>query len=146
MGVSFERARQTFGSVEEMRSQVGRLRRSVKRLQSRCGTSTRSFSRTLTDHDMTHPERWDDLLMQKTMLEKQEKQLQQVQEQVEELINCLPNPRWRMVMRGHYLDGLSLADVAQELSDTTGRIFTPTQVYGMHYRALEAAEKLLPRS
>ena len=135
MEQTYGHARQTLEAVEEMRSQVGRLRRSVKRLQSRCGTSTRSFSRTLTDHDMTHQEHWDDLLMQKTMLEKQEKQLQQVQEQVEELINCLPNPRWRMVMRGHYLDGLSLADVARELTRTTGREFTADQIYGFHRRA-----------
>lgn len=121
-------------SVEEQRCQVERLRRSVDRLQMRCGTPSgaEGLLTFLTD--------------QRDMLAVQEQKLRELEERVERWIAMLPMPRWRMVMRAHYLDGMDFFQITEELSQVTGRTFTINQIYRFHRLALEAAEELWPLS
>lgn len=139
-------ARQALESIEEARSQVGRLRRSVKALQSKCTGSVSRPGSAIGSHHSTHPELWDLLADRKSLLQQKEQQLQQMEDQLDQWIDLLPRPRWRMVLRCHYLDGMELSDVAQELTRSTGREFTAHQIYRFHRLALEAADKLWPLS
>ncbi|MBQ9967810.1 MAG: hypothetical protein IJO88_03710 [Oscillospiraceae bacterium] len=131
-------------SVEEQRCQVERLRRSVDRLQARCGTVVSAWG-------SGHPARSkgpEDLLTfladQKDMLAVQEEKLRELEAKIESWIGLLPMPRWRMVIRAHYLDGMDFFQITEELSRITGRDFTINQVYRFHRLALEAAEELWP--
>ena len=139
-------ARQALESIEEARSQVGRLRRSVKALQNKCTGSVSRMGSSIGSQHSTHPEMWDALADRKTLLEEKERQLQALEQRMDHWIDLLPRPRWRMVLRCHYLDGLELSEVAQELTRSTGREFTPHQVYRFHRMALDAADKLWPLS
>lgn len=139
-------ARRALESIEEARSQVGRLRRSVNTLQSRCTSRTSRLGSGYSSGMSSKPELWDLLADQKSLLEKKEQQLRQLEDRMEQWIDLLPRPRWRMVLRYHYLDGMELSEVAQELSKSTGREFTMNQIYRFHRSALEAADKLWPLS
>lgn len=146
MGQSFTRAKKALEAVEETRSQVGRIRRSVKMLQNRCGASTSQFGSYTAERQVPHTEKWDILADRKSLLQEKEQQLRSMETQMEHWIDLLPNPRWRMVLRYHYLDGMELSEVARELTQTTGREFTNAQVYRFHRKALEAAEQIWPLS
>ena len=135
-------ARQALESIEEARSQVGRLRRSVRTLQNKCTGSVSRPGHVIGSHHSSHPELWDALADQKTLLAKKEQQLQALEQKMDHWIDLLPRPRWRMVLRCHYLDGLELSEVARELTRTTGREFSTHQVYRFHRMALDAADKL----
>ena len=137
-------ARQALESIEEARSQVGRLRRSVNTLQNKCTGTVSRPGHAIGSRHSSHPELWDALADQRTLLEKKERQLQELEQKMDHWIDLLPRPRWRMVLRCHYLDGLELSEIAQELSRTTGREFTMHQVYRFHRMALDAADKLWP--
>lgn len=135
-------ARKALESIEEARSQVGRLRRSVQQLQSKCTGGVSNYSGMPTGHRADHPALWDTLAERKTLLEEQEKQLRELEDKMEGLIDLLPHPRWRMVLRCHYMDSMELPDVAQELTKSTGREFTMNQIYRFHRKALDAADEL----
>ena len=137
-------ARQALEAVEEARSQVGRQRRTVDMLRSRCTGRVSRLGTSASGRNGPHPELWDALADQSTLLEKREKQLSQLEQRLEGWIDLLPKPRWRMVLRCHYLDGMELPEVAQELSRSTGREFSMNQIYRFHRQALEAADKLWP--
>ena len=139
-------ARKALESVEEARSQVGRLRRSVHTLQGRCTSRTSRLGAASTGKSSPYPELWDFLADQRSLLEQKEKQLRQLEERMERWIDLLPKPRWRMVLRYRYLDGMELPEVAQELSKNTGREFSMNQIYRFHRSALDAADKLWPLS
>lgn len=139
-------AKKALESVEEARSQVGRLRRSVNALQSRCTSRTSRLGAQYSSQMASKPELWDLLADQKSLLEQKEQQLRQLEDRMERWIDLLPRARWRMVLRYHYLDGMELPEVAQELSKSTGREFSMNQIYRFHRSALEAADKLWPMS
>lgn len=137
-------ARQALEALEEARSQVGRLRRSVKLLQDRCTSVTHNYGSSGGSHSSTHQEIWDVLADRRTVLEKKEQQLLALEEKLERWIDLLPRPRWRMVLRFHYIDGLELSEVAQELSRATGREFSKDQIYRFHRKALDSANQIWP--
>ena len=137
-------ARQALEALEEARSQVGRLHRTVKMLQSRCTSTVRSYSQSGGPRNSTHQDLWDTLADQQSLLEQKQRQLQELEQQLENWIDLLPRPRWRMVLRYHYIDAMDLSEVAQELSSTTGREFSKNQIYRFHRNALDAANKLWP--
>jgi len=137
-------ARQRLQSVEEARSQVGRLRRSVNALQNKCTGTVSKPGSSFTSRHSTHPELWDQLADQKTLLLEKEQQLQHLEQQLDTWIDLLPKPRWRMVLRYHYLDGLELSEIAREMTRSTGREFSSHQIYRFHRLALDAADKIWP--
>ena len=47
-----------------------------------------------------------------------------------------------MVLRCRYLDGMSMQEIADELTRVTGRSFSVYQIYRLHSAALGAAEDL----
>ncbi|MBP3634156.1 MAG: hypothetical protein J6J43_06255 [Oscillospiraceae bacterium] len=141
------RAKQALEAVEEARCQVGRLRRTVKLLQSKCtDVGVSRYGARAGSTMMLHPEKWDALVEQQKLLEQEEEKLRKLEQQLESWIDLLPKPRWRMVLRCHYLDGMELSDVVGTLSRDTGREFTRDQVYKLHRGALKAAENLWPLS
>lgn len=133
-------------SVEEQRCQVGRLRRSVKSLQARCGAAVSTWGATAPDRSRGPEELLTLLADQKDLLAAEERRLWELESKIEAWIGLLPVPRWRMVLRSHYLDGLEFGEIAEELSRATGRRFTMNQIYRFHRLALEAAEELWPLS
>ena len=135
-------ARKALEGIEEARSQVGRLRRDVRQLQSKCTGGVGNYSGLPAGHRSDHPELWDALADRKSLLEEKEKQLRELEDKMEGLIDLLPRPRWRMVLRCHYMDSMELSDVAQELTKTTGREFSMHQIYRFHKKALDAADEL----
>jgi len=137
-------ARQALEALEEARSQVGRLRRTVKTLRSRCTNTVRGCERVSTSRSDVHQELWDALADQQTLLEQKERQLRELEEKLEQWIDLLPKPRWRMVLRCHYIDAMPLSEVALELTQTTGREFTKDQIYRFHRNALNAADRIWP--
>lgn len=139
-------AKRMLESVEEARSQVGRLRRSVHTLQNRCTSVTGRVGTSSIGKVSGRPELWDLLADQEKLLSQKEEQLRQLEEKMEQWINLLPRPRWRMVLRYRYLDGMELSEVAQELSRNTGREFSKNQIYRFHRAAIDAADELWPLS
>lgn len=146
MIVKMTPAKEVLLSVEELRCQVGRLRRSVKSLQTRCGAVVSSWG-TASPERSKGP---DDLLTiladQKDLLAAEERRLKELEAQVDAWIGLLPLPRWRMVLRSHYLDGLDFGQIAEEMSQCAGREFSMNQIYRFHRLALKAAGELWPLS
>lgn len=133
-------------SVEEGKSQVARLRRSVGYLQDKCTTATGRYGERASSGGQGPEDLWMKLTDRKAQLMEQEQQVQKQEQQVEQWIEQLPRPRWRMVMRCHYLDGMPLSEIAEELTTATGREFSVHQIYRLHRAALDAAEKLWPKN
>lgn len=144
MEPNWTNARRALQAVEEARAQVGRQQRTVTMLKDRCTSRVSRLGSSISGNGGGRPEMWDVLADQSTLLEQRQKQLAQMEKQLEGWIDLLPKPRWRMVLRSHYLDGLELPQVAQELSASTGREFSMNQIYRFHRQALEAADKLWP--
>lgn len=138
-------ARQALEALEEARSQVGRLQRTVKMLRSRCTGMVRNHDNPggSTCHS-THQDLWDALADQQSLLEQKQQQLAELEQKLERWIDRIPRPRWRMVLRFHYIDALPLSETALELTRATGREFTKDQVYRFHRNALEAADQIWP--
>jgi len=134
--------RKTLESVEEARCQAARLRRSVAYLQEKCTAATVHYGIKTKSGGQGPEELWMKLTDEKEKLQHQEDYVLRQQTLLEQRIGQLPKPRWRMVLRCHYLDGMSLPEVAEELSRATGREFSVHQVYRLHRQALGAAEKL----
>ena len=140
-------ARMALEEIEEIRSQVARLRRGVERLQAKCTGTSRSYGYRTGGGDGRGPEAtMSQLCDRRSELEAQERQLKEQEARISGWIDLLPRPRWRMVLRCRYLDGMELPEVAQELTRATGREFSVHQVYRLHREALQAAEKLWPLS
>lgn len=137
------RARHALEAVEEGRSQVARMRRTVSYLETKCTGRTSRYT-PVGGSSMGRDELLVELIDKKTALQAQEKKLQQLEEQMEAWIDLLPKPRWRMVLRYHYLEGMDLPDVAQALTTATGRSFSMSQIYRLHREALASAEALWP--
>ena len=123
-------ARRVLESAEELRSMVWCLRRNIRALEKE---DTGRFSGIR-----------EELAEKEAQLAQREKELQQLESQLRQWIDLLPCQRWRMVLRHYYLEGMGLIEVADALSKSTGRKFTSAQIYSLHFRALEAAEKLWP--
>jgi len=139
-------ARQELETVEAQRLQLARLRRNVEYLQSKCtGTTARYDLKTKTSPQQ-HSGLWDELADCRQALEEQKQQLRDREAQLEQWIDMLPKPRWRMVLRCRYLDGMELSDVARELEEATGRDISMHQVYRLHSAALRAADQMWPLS
>ena len=139
-------AKRALQSVEEVRSQVGRLRRSVKAMESRCGPAVSHWNGSGGKTVAGPNALMEALLNQQMLLDQEEKRLQKLEATIEQWINLLPHPRWRMVLRCYYLDGMELGEIARELTRSTGREFSTSQVYRFHRKALEAADRMWPLS
>ena len=145
MQKKYLRSRETLEAVEEIRSEVARMRRGVERLQAKCTGATRSYGFRTGGGDGRGPEEMmSQLCDRRSELEQWERRLREREDEVTGWIDLLPRPRWRMVLRCRYLDGMELPEVAQELTRATGREFSVHQVYRLHREALQAAEKLWP--
>lgn len=147
MELKFADVRKALESVEEARSQAARLRRSVAYLQEKCIASTGRYGiRTSSGGGQGPEDLWIQLTEEKERLQMQERQVRQQEKLLEDWIERLPKPRWRMVLRYHYLDGMALSEVAEELTQATGREFSIYQIYRLHRQALSAAERMWPLS
>ena len=138
------RSRDTLEAVEEQRLQVARLRRECRYLEDRCTGTTRSYSERSGGSRDGHSVLLDQLADKRSLLHLHQTALDRKEREIEGWIDLLPNPRWRLLLRCRYLDGMALPDVLEELEQATGRSFTMTQVYRLHSRALDAAEELWP--
>ena len=123
-------ARRALESVEELRCRVWCLQQSVQALELEAARRLPEAVQRLPD--------------QRKKLAECEDALREREEIIGRWIEKLSNHRWRMVLRYHYLEGMGLMETADAMCKCTGRPFTAAQVYGMHFRALEAAERLWP--
>lgn len=146
MDGTLNRAKGMLEGLEEVRSQVSRLRRTVKIQHSASTRGVANYGAATGQWRQAHSERWDQLVDSQLLLEEQERQLQQKEAQLEQWIDLLPKPRWRMVLRYRYLDDLDFPEVLQKMKADTGRDFSIYQIYGFHRRALAAADQLWPLS
>ena len=135
-------ARRLLENIEEQRSQVARLRRSVLSLEEKCTAATSRYGRKIASESVTQEELWTKLCDRRDSLKRQETNLQETERLLLQWIDQLPRPRWRMVLRCRYLDGMSMQEIADELSQATGRSFSVYQIYRLHSAALKAAEEL----
>lgn len=139
-------ARQLLENVEETRSQVARLRRSVRLLEEKCTGNITRYGRRGTPEGVGPEELWTKLCDRREKLTRQEGLLRDQEQVLAQWIDQLPRPRWRMVMRCRYLDGMSMTEIADELTRSTGREFSIHQVYRLHSAALSAAAELWVQS
>jgi len=138
----FADARQRLEQVEEQRSQVARLRRSVRLLEEKCTAATSRYGIRNGSDGVGREELWAKLCDRRDCLKQQEAALQESEQRISQWIDRLPRPRWRMVLRCRYLDGMSMQEIADELTRVTGRSFSVYQIYRLHSAALGAAEDL----
>ena len=138
----FADARQRLEQVEEQRSQVARLRRSVRLLEEKCTSTTTRYGTRNGSDGMGREELLAKLCDRREYLKQQETALQESEQRISQWIDQLPRPRWRMVLRCRYLDGMSMQEIADELTRVTGRSFSVYQIYRLHSAALGAAEDL----
>ena len=129
-------------TVEEIRSEVSRLRRGVRHLEEKCTARTSHYGIRGGGEGNGREELMVQLCDRRTELARKEQELAELEKQMEEWINRVPRPRWRMVLRCRYLDGMDLTDVAEELSQATGHSFSMSQIYRLHRQALESADRL----
>lgn len=137
-------AKDVLNSLEEKRAQVGRLRRVVKRMESQCSPSVSNPGVVARTASYGKRDQWEALADQRTYLQREERELRELEDLIDSWIDLLPRHRWRMVLRSYYLDSLSLENVARELTRTTGREFSTTQVYRLRRQALLAADEIWP--
>ena len=142
MRQKFVDARRLLENVEEQRSQVARLRRSVRQLEEKCTGATARYGWKTTSEGTSQEELWAKLCDRREALKRQEANLQETERLMVQWIEQLPRPRWRMVLRCRYLDGMSMQEITEELSRATGRSFSVYQIYRLHSAALAAAEEL----
>ena len=129
-------------TLEETRSQVSRLRRGVRYLEEKCTGQTSRYGIRSGADGSGREEMLIQLCDRRTELARKEQELAELEKQMEEWIDRVPRPRWRMVLRCRYLDGMDLTDVAEELSTATGHSFSMNQIYRLHRQALESADRL----
>ena len=147
MSHRYMHVRQQLEALEELGSEVARLRRGVHHLESRCmsaGISRYGFA--VTGDNREKEELWARLCDQRTALTEKEAHYREQEELVRVWIDQLPRPRWRMVLRCRYLEGMPMAEIPEVLTEATGRSFSISQIYRLHAQALSAAEKLWPVS
>lgn len=135
-------ARKLLDSIEEQRSQVSRLRRSVRSLEEKCTSATSRYGLRTSSESVTQEELWSKLCDRRDALKRQEENLRESERLITQWIDQVPKPRWRMVLRCRYLDGMSMQEIADELTQATGRSFSVYQIYRLHSAALKAAEEL----
>ena len=135
-------ARRLLESVEEQRSQVARLRRSIQQLEEKCTGGTARYGWKTASDGTSREELLAKLCDRRDDLKRQEANLQEAERLIVQWIDQLPRPRWRMVLRYRYLDGMSMQEITEELSQATGRDFSIYQIYRLHSAALAAAEEL----
>lgn len=138
------RSRNTLEDVEDRRIRLARLRRECRYLESRCTAATRNYTALRGGGSDPHSSLWDELADKRELLHMEEAALEHRLREVRDWIEQLPNPRWRLMLQCHYLEGMDLRDVLEELERATGRPFTMNQVYRIHRQALDAAENLWP--
>lgn len=141
------RVRQRLEELEELNSEVARLRRGVQYLETKCGSA--GVSRYGVSVSRGSPERedlWIRLCDQRASLAQKEAACRDREEEIRLLIDQLPKPRWRMVLRCRYLEGMPMAEIPEVLNAATGRSFSISQIYRLHAQALAAAEKQWPDS
>ena len=107
MARKYLRSRHTLEAIEESRIQLARLQREVKQLENRCTAVTQSYDPKLGGLGDVHSALWDKLADKRELLTLQTKALEQWEQDVEQWIDLLPNARWRMLLRCHYLDGIN---------------------------------------
>ena len=139
------RAKYLLQELEELKCQVAHMQRRVIYLENHCTRTTSRYSRTAYSGSRGPGDALAQLADQKSELEKLKQQLKLQQQKLEQWLHLLPKPRWRMVLRYHYLDGLELNEVADMMSQATGHNFTMHQIYRLHAQALQAADKLWPQ-
>lgn len=131
--------------LEESRSQVARLRRKIQLLESRATSTTAQYGPKAGGGPSQGPaELWSELADRKKELELRECRLDRQEKQLARWIDQLPRPRWRMVLRYRYLDGMEFLDIAEAMTAATGREFSVYQIYRLHHKALEAASQQWP--
>ena len=140
----FLRARSALEHIEEGRSQVARIKRTVAYLEAKCTARTSGYGMRSGGSGGTLEDLWARLADTKKELYQRENRLRQENLQLEGWIDQMPKPRWRMVLRYHYLEGLDLHDVAEALSEATGREYSMSLIYRLHREALQYAEETWP--
>jgi len=138
----FVDARKLLENVEEQRSQVARLQRSVRLLEEKCTAMTSRYGPKIGADGMTREELVVKLCDRRELLKRQQANLAETERLITQWIDQLPRPRWRMVLRCRYLDGMSMQEIADELTRCAGRSFSVYQVYRLHSAALNAAKEL----
>ena len=139
-------ARRELEKLEAQRIRLARLRRNVELLQTKCTGTTGRYGLRINGSPAEKSELWDELADRRQDLEDQQRLVQEREDMLEQWIDLLPKPRWRMVLRCRYLDGMELPDVARELEEVTGREISMHQVYRLHSAALHAADRIWPLS
>ena len=137
-------ARRELEAVEEGRLQLARLHREVQHLENQCTSVTQRYTDRTGSSREVHNVLWDQLADKRQLLLLQQHVQEQREQEVLQWIELLPNPRWKLLLRCRYLEGMDLQDILQTLEEATGRPFTMNQVYRIHSQALGAVEKLLP--
>lgn len=138
-------ARQALEALEESRSQVARLRRKVAQLESRSTAATAHYGPALGGGSGQGPsELWAELADRRKELELREHRLDRQEKQLSRWIDQLPRPRWRMVLRYRYLDGMEFQDIADAMTEATGREFSVFQIYRLHAKAIQTADAQWP--
>jgi len=133
--------------MEELGSEVARLRRGVQHLESRCRSAGISrYGKTPAGGGQGEEDLWIRLCDQREALAEKEADYRAKESCLHACINRLPKPRWRMVLRYRYLEGMPMAEISEVLTEATGHSFSVSQVYRLHAQALRAAEDLWPVS
>lgn len=135
-----KRAKEALTAVAEMKSQITRLTRRIQVLEAKCTNITTHYGGKSST--LSHNELWDILSDERVRLGEQLRRVMAVERQISEWIDLLPRERWRMVLRLRYLDGMSVPEVAEEMSRAFRRPYSHTQIYRFQKDALEAAERL----
>lgn len=143
----YVRVRQRLEELEELGSEVERLRRGVFHLENRCASAGISrYGRTASGSGKGSEDLWIRLCDQRSELAETEAAYTEQQKQIRAWIDQLPRPRWRMVLRCRYLEGMPMSEIPDVLEAATGRSFSIHQIYRLHAQALSAAEELWPDS
>ena len=139
------RAQALLESLSEVRSQTTRLARRIEYLESKCTNVTARYTLRTGSGGGDTTDVWCQLSDERERLAAQLQKLLALYRQVEQWIDLLPNPGWRMVLRYRYLDGLTLPQTAEAVRQAMGkRSCSDSQIYRLHKEALEAANRLWP--
>ena len=93
------RIRQQLEALEELGSEVARLRRGVRHLESRCTAAGISRYGMPTGAGMEKEDLWIRLCDQRTALTEKESDYRQQEARVQQWIDQLPRPRWRLKLK-----------------------------------------------
>lgn len=128
--------REFLNSYWELRKEHRRLERKIEELESQCQSVTAKYSALPGGGGGNGNSAWDALVEARERAGAALTKTLYREADIEQFINSLPEPRYRVLLKYRYLELLNWEPIAKKMN------YSERQLRRLHGRALQAARKL----